>query len=208
LNQKAIWNEITTIKGSNLNSYIWTVPNVEIFMNKCKVKVELRDASGNILGQDESDNYFMIKEPVKVTSPNGGETLTSDATRTITWTTNATGNILGQDASNGYCIIEGPVKVTLPNGGETLTSGDIHTITWATNTTKRLIEKVKLYYTKNGGSTWKLIEEITGDSESYDWTVPRAKKTKRRCKVKVVLKDARGRTLGIDKSDSNFTIHP
>ena len=47
------------------------------------------------------------------------------------------------------------VKLTYPNGGETLTSGDdTQSITWTTNTTKAAIDRVQLFYTKNGGTTW------------------------------------------------------
>jgi hypothetical protein len=58
------WNLITTIKGSNPGSYPWTtMPTVKNPKNQCKVKVELIDASGNILGRDVSDSYFTIDKP-------------------------------------------------------------------------------------------------------------------------------------------------
>jgi V8-like Glu-specific endopeptidase len=58
------WNLITTIKGSNPGSYPWTtMPTVKNPKNPCKVKVELIDASGNILGRDVSDSYFTIDKP-------------------------------------------------------------------------------------------------------------------------------------------------
>ena len=53
------WEPIITLTG-NPGSYLWTVPTVSKTRTHCKVKVELRDASGNILGTDISDNHFTI----------------------------------------------------------------------------------------------------------------------------------------------------
>ena len=55
------WNLITTIKGSNPGNYPWTVPTVGKPKVQCKIKVELIDALGNILGTDKSDSYFTIQ---------------------------------------------------------------------------------------------------------------------------------------------------
>jgi hypothetical protein len=46
----------------NPGSFDWTVPTSTVVKSKpnCKVKVELRDDSGNIVGTDSSDNYFTI----------------------------------------------------------------------------------------------------------------------------------------------------
>jgi len=115
---------------------------------------------------------------------------------------------VGADRSDWPFTIE-VVKLTWPNGGETLTPGDMPTITWKTNETKRDVTKVKLLYTKNGGNTWNKIDTLDGNPGSYDgWTVPDVLKTKSKCKVKVVLKDARGNTVGKDTSDGYFTIQP
>jgi len=115
---------------------------------------------------------------------------------------------IGGDKSDAPFTIE-VVKVTYPNGGELLTSGDIPTITWTTHETKKDVARVILKYTKNDGNTWKKIATLDGNPGSYDgWTVPDVPKTKSKCKVKVVLKDARGNTVGSDTSDSSFTIEP
>ena len=103
------------------------------------------------------------------------------------------------------------VRLIYPNGGDTLTSGDNKNITWTTNTTKAAIAKVQLFYTKNGGTTWKEIDPtvVKTNTGSYDWTVPDVGETlKTKCKVKVVLRDAASNVIGSDVSDSTFTIQP
>ena len=104
------------------------------------------------------------------------------------------------------------VRIIYPNGGETLTfGGDTQSITWTTNTTKAPIAKVQLFYTKNGGTTWKEIDPtvVKTNTRSYDWTVPDVGLTaKTKCKVKVVLRDAANNVIGSDVSDTIFTIQP
>ena len=103
------------------------------------------------------------------------------------------------------------VRLIYPNGGDTLTSGDNKNITWTTNTTKAAIAKVLLFYTKNGGTTWKEIDPtvVKTNTGSYDWTVPDVGETlKTKCKAKVVLRDAANNVIGSDVSDSTFTIQP
>jgi len=145
------------------NSYDWHVPTPLKTKNKCLVKVIGYSASGKKLGADRSDLPFTI------------EVLT----------------------------------VTSPNGGEIMTSGDLYSITWTTNGTKRPVEKVVLNYTKNDGRTWGKITAIEGSNPgTHSWTVPDVGKTKSKCKVKVVLKDAKGNTVASDSSDGYFTIEP
>lgn len=98
------------------------------------------------------------------------------------------------------------VKLTSPNGGDLLKSGETHRITWMTNETKETVSKVKLYYTKDGGTTWLSIRgAIVGNPGYYDWT-PSVGKTKSKCKVRVVLLNADGNSVGSDLSDGTFTI--
>ena len=155
------WKSIAS--GITDMSYDWTVPTPPNNKKKCLVKVVGYDGSDKKVGADKSDSTFTIEV----------------------------------------------VKVTWPNGGETLTSGDIPTITWTTHETKRDVARVILKYTQNGGRAWNKIAPLDGNPGSYDgWTVPDVPKTKSKCKVKVVLKDARGNTVGSDTSDSSFTIEP
>jgi hypothetical protein len=120
---------------------------------------------------------------------------------------NSSGTKVGEDISDSTFTIE-VIKVTSPDGGEILTSGNIHTITWQTNATIRPVANVKLFRSINGGATWTLIKTLTGNPSSYNWTVPAVTTTKTQCKVKVVLKDAGGITVGSDISDGVFTIQP
>ena len=65
---------------------------------------------------------------------------------------------------------------------------------------------VKLFYSINGGASWKAIKAVKGNPGSYNWTVPNVSSSG--CKVKVMLKDAGGATVGNDVSDGLFTIQP
>jgi hypothetical protein len=51
---------IATFIGSNPGSFDWTVPDVSKAKSQCKIKVELKDEGGIVLGQDASDNNFTI----------------------------------------------------------------------------------------------------------------------------------------------------
>jgi fibronectin type 3 domain-containing protein len=111
----------------------------------------------------------------------------------------------GEDKSNAtFSIVV--VQVTAPIKGETLKSGNIYTIRWTTNATNSPVTKVKLLYTTNGGSTWNLIDTLTSNPGSYNWKVPII--SSNNCRVKIVLKDAGGNRMGIDKSNGYFTIQP
>jgi hypothetical protein len=115
---------------------------------------------------------------------------------------------VGSDESDGPFAIE-VMKVTSPNGGELLISGGTTDITWQTNQTKRPVTKVKLFYTLNGGTEWKLINNLSENLGIYsNWVVPNVAKGKGKCKVKVVLKDASGNVMASDTSDGYLTISP
>jgi Zn-dependent metalloprotease len=111
---------------------------------------------------------------------------------------------VGSDKSNAPFTIE-VIKLTSPNGEAPLT-GEVDTdITWTTNITKVDVASVKLYYTINGGTTWKWIFSYFGSNPgTHTWTVPAINKTN--CKVKVVLQDDKGNTIGSDVSDATFAI--
>jgi hypothetical protein len=75
---------------TGLNCTHWEeVPVVTANKKKCRVKVIGYDSIGTPIGEDISDKPFTI-EVLRVTSPNGRETLKSGNTSTIQWTTNIT----------------------------------------------------------------------------------------------------------------------
>ena len=114
---------------------------------------------------------------------------------------------IGSAKSNSFAIEV--LSVTSPNGGETLTPGGIpFPITWKTGATKNRVAETQLFFTLNNGGTWKLITApLPGNPETYDWNVPQVKGKKSKCKVKIVLKDAMGKTVASDTSDGTFTIN-
>jgi hypothetical protein len=99
------------------------------------------------------------------------------------------------------------VKLTSPNGGVPLPPGDT-LVEWYTNETVRPVATVQLFYTVDGGVTWKQMigSPVSDNPGSFTWTIPSV--TKKKCKVKVVLKDAQGKSVGSDTSDTFFSILP
>ena len=118
------------------------------------------------------------------------------------------GKQFGSDKSDARFAIE-VVELLSPNeSGEVLYSGEIYPISWRVYETWNPVAQVELFYTKDGGATWNLIDSIGGNLGNYNWIVPTVKSAKNECKVKVVLKDVDGRTVGSDSSNSFFTIQP
>jgi C1A family cysteine protease len=114
---------------------------------------------------------------------------------------------MSEDVSDSRFTIE-VIRLGSPNGGETLTSGGTTEIGWITHRTVRRVARVRLYYTKNNGTTWTLIKTIKGNPASGPWTVPTVSGSKPNCKVKVVLLDSNGYSVGSDVSDGTFIIDP
>jgi len=117
---------------------------------------------------------------------------------------NSSNQTVGTDFSDGNFTIE-VVRLTSPNGGggQTLHIGTIVPITWITNGTSQTVNKVKLSYSINGGSSWNAIATVTGNPGTYNWTVPNSPGTT--CKVRVEL-FKNNTAVGNDASDQNFTI--
>ncbi|NJD56564.1 MAG: hypothetical protein FIA94_09200 [Nitrospirae bacterium] len=70
----------------------------------------------------------------------------------------------------------------------------------------RQVERASLYYTLNNGLIWKHIETLRGNPGAYEWRVPVLTNGKKKCRIKVVLRDAAGNSLGRDASDAVFSI--
>lgn len=113
---------------------------------------------------------------------------------------------VGTDFSDDNFTIE-VVRLTSPNGGvgQTLQIGTSVPITWTTNGTSKSVNKVKLSYSTNGGSSWTAIATVTGNPGAYNWTVPNSPSGT--CKAKVELFN-NNTTVGNDASDQNFAISP
>lgn len=112
---------------------------------------------------------------------------------------------VGEDRSDSTFSIE-VVRLISPNGGEIISSGDIFTISWIFNDTLSPVGKIELYYSEDNGKKWYKITTIYGSLNSYDWEVPNVGEDISICKAKVVLKSTKGKKLGEDISDGNFTI--
>lgn len=98
--------------------------------------------------------------------------------------------------------VKSVVKVLSPQGGEVFAPGDQVTIEW-----DALEQAVSfdLYYSVNGGTTWKEIF-LGWTGNSYPWTIPPFKGKKKKSYVRVLAFDAEGNRVGGDKTDKPFTI--
>src|SRR5262249_3610343 len=76
-------------KGVGGYSYAWQAPLTKGNKSTLKVRIKAFDALGKSVGTDVSDGAFSVVV-IALDSPNGGETLTSNAQTTIDWTTHAT----------------------------------------------------------------------------------------------------------------------
>jgi hypothetical protein len=114
---------------------------------------------------------------------------------------------VGTDKSNAPFMIE-VVRLTSPDGGDVWGSNTQHSINWTTHATSRPVAKTVVFLTTNGGTTWVNIGTLAGNPGTFPWTVKPVASPKTKCKIKVVLKDAGGATVGSDLSNAPFTINP
>lgn len=92
------------------------------------------------------------------------------------------------------------ITVTSPNGGEAFYQNTTQPITW---TSHDFTGNVKIEYSTNGGISWTTIIASTGNTGSYNWTVPAV--TSASCRIRI--SDA---TDGdpMDTSNADFSIIP
>ncbi|MBN1998175.1 FG-GAP repeat protein [candidate division KSB1 bacterium] len=103
------------------------------------------------------------------------------------------------DESNApFSIVNPSITVISPNGGETWSAGEFRDIKW---NSRGNMNKVKIEYSYNFGSTWTIIEDSTLNSGQYTWTVPQIKSNQ--CLIRIA--DARD-GFPIDQSDNIFSI--
>ena len=112
---------------SNATSNDWRVPCPKNNKKNCLIKITGYNSSGVKTAEDTSDSTFTI-EVVRLISPNGGQTLTSGSTSSITWRTNCTIRPVAKvrlfytkDGGNSWTVIKtfirntGSYKWTVPN---------------------------------------------------------------------------------------------
>jgi hypothetical protein len=163
----------------------------------------LLSMNGGALWESIATGVTDTNYPWKVSNPSGNKK--GCLVRVIAF--DSKGNRVDSDTSDAPFTIE-VIKLTSPDGNEAWGSRSQQTISWTINGTKRSVARVKLSYTKDGGFTWVAIKTLGGDRRAYSWTLPAVKIDKQKCKVKVVLEDKDGNSLGSDLSDGYFTIEP
>lgn len=117
-----------------------------------------------------------------------------------------TGSRIGASRSKAFTVEV--VSVFAPEEGETYTGGGQGYIFWVTNGTRQRVAQVLLRYTKNGGRTWKRILPAPDpfNPTLHLWNVPLLARQRDKCRVKVILKSAGGKTIGTAVSEGFFTI--
>ena len=86
-------------------------------------------------------------------------------------------------------------------------SGDTTLLAWQANKTAADVAKVVFSYSLDNGATWKRRgETVPAQDNALVWKVPGISGVTGRARIRVVLKDATGRNLGSDVSDSRLTI--
>jgi len=96
------------------------------------------------------------------------------------------------------------VSLTALDQGGSVTGGERVTVTW---TKTAGIDRALLYFSSNGGRTWRRIGGATS-AEQVVWKLPAVRRALPRCRVKVVAVDARGKTIAADASAMDFRIEP
>jgi len=121
---------------------------------------------------------------------------------------NAAGVKVATVQSTAFFAIE-TLKITSPIAGDRVSANGTLSINWSTNVTKRPVSYIKLLYSVDNGLTWYLITKTghgTGDSGNYVWNpVQVVIDPPGECRIKLVLKDAGGKTIGVGISEQ-FTV--
>jgi hypothetical protein len=80
---------------------------------------------------------------------------------------------------------------------------------WATPTPRDEVARTKILYTVNAGKSWRSVpgSPLVGNPGSVDWT-PSFARAKRKCRIKVILLNDRGRVVGSDAGGPWFTVEP
>ncbi|MDP2983870.1 MAG: T9SS type A sorting domain-containing protein, partial [Candidatus Latescibacter sp.] len=103
-NNGTSWSQIVASTAASVGTYAWTIPAATQTSSQCLIKIS--DVS-NLSVNDQSDGVFSIvavapTASIRVTSPNGGETLTVGTAQNITWTSSGVTNVkLEYSTNNG-----------------------------------------------------------------------------------------------------------
>lgn len=117
------------------------------------------------------------------------------------------GRRVGADRSEEVFTIE-VLRLDTPGSGRSVSGPLPHVITWTTHSVNSPVHSVTLKYTMNGGATWRRIDKVSGNPGFYSWTLPSVAREKRKCRVKILLKDVEGSVVAKDVSDGFFTLSP
>lgn len=117
----------------------------------------------------------------------------------------AGGDAVGSDESDGALGI-GPVELSSPRQGDELLGGRRALVRWRRYATARPVAAVRIKYTLDGGTSWRLAGFARAGAEEYSWRVPVLAARRERCRVAVELLGATGAVLGRDAGAGVFTI--
>ena len=92
------------------------------------------------------------------------------------------------------------IKVMVPNGGEIWNENTSYELQWTSQNTSG---SVTIFYSTDGGATWKTIYNSTPDDGSASWITPTVSADITTCRIKV--QDVNNSNIW-DMSDNNFTI--
>ena len=92
------------------------------------------------------------------------------------------------------------ITVTVPNGGEIWNENTSYELQWTSQNTSG---SVTIFYSTDGGATWKTIYNSTPDDGSASWITPTVSADITTCRIKV--QDVNNSNIW-DMSDNNFTI--
>jgi hypothetical protein len=100
------------------------------------------------------------------------------------------------------------VKVRSPVSREVLRSGDNYKVRWSIKDEESIVDRIRLWYSKNAGKKWIKIKNLSANARRHFWTVPQVPKTKKKCKIRVAPYDAEGRRVGNATNKGYFKIRP
>lgn len=91
------------------------------------------------------------------------------------------------------------LTVVFPNGGEKFEAGSTQNVKWNYSG----IDKVKIEYSTNNGTSWEVVVDNLDNKGSYEWRVPETASTQSKLKIS----NAEGGNP-LDECDKPFTVNP